>query len=128
MHEASVELDRASSGAGSGDETKHKLSVKERVVDELKWFLLIAFYLWIAFGILCICFYILEETLVGLWHGRVIVESLPPIAQGGAKGIVLGAIALSVQLIPLFALRELNRVVGGRELRALFFTCRSVPA
>lgn len=80
----------------------------------------------VAFGILCIAFYILEEVLVGLWHGKVLAESLPPIAQRGIKGIVLAATTLTVEFIPLFAVRELGRVLGSRQLRTLFFARRSV--
>ena len=80
----------------------------------------------VAFGILCIAFYILEEVLVGLWQGKVVAESLPPIARQGIKGIVLAATTLTVEFIPLFAVRELGRVLGGRQLRTLFFARRSV--
>jgi hypothetical protein len=78
-----------------------------------------------AFGVLCVCFYVAEETLVGLWHGKGFIESLPPIAQNG-EGAVFGTITLSVEFIPLFALQELSRVIGGDQLRALFFKRRNV--
>lgn len=192
MRREPVDINGAARRAEANIQAKHKPSVKEKVVDEIKRFLLIAFYLWIlltlfvlqeriilahenitrdftsfgfaivnalvlgkvvliaedlhfasrlddrplifptlfksaAFGILCMGFYILEETLVGLWHGKILVESLPPIAQRGAKGVILAAITLSVEFIPLFAVRELGRVLGGRELRSLFFKRRSAP-
>ena len=179
------------SRAEAAGEDKHTRSVKERLVEEINKFLVIAIYLWVlltlfvlqerivlsrehlsdltplgfalvnalvlgkvvliaedlrfashlddwpliyptlfksaAFAILCLAFYILEETLLGLWHGKLLVESLPPIARGGAQGVVLAAITLSVEFIPLFGVRELARVLGRRELRALFFRARERP-
>ena len=80
-----------------------------------------------AFGVICILFYILEKMLVGLWRGEALAGSLPPIVQRGAIGVVLAATTLSIQLIPLFAVRELGRAMDCRELRSLFLTRRSGP-
>lgn len=189
MHKVSTEIGGASGSGGAGAGDKH--SLKERVIDEIKKFLLIAGYLWIlltlfvlqekiilarenisqdftpfgfaiinalvlgkvvliaedlhfarrfndrpliyptlykslAFGILCIFFYVLEETLSGMWNGKVVAESFPPIVQQGIEGVLLATVTLSVEFVPLFALRELGRVIGARELRSLFLTRRSV--
>ncbi len=190
MRKGPMEVGRTAHGDGTRADDGRRPSVKERVIDELKRFVLIAIYLWVlltlfalqerivlarenidqqftslgfalinalilakvvliaedvhfaqrvddwpliypalyksvAFGILCICFYVLEEMLVGLWHGKVLVQSLPPIAREGFTGVILAATILSVELIPLFATRELARVIGVRELRRLFFARRS---
>jgi hypothetical protein len=78
-----------------------------------------------AFGILCICFYVLDEMLVGVWHGKVLVPSLP-IAREGFTSVVLAATILSVELIPLFGPRELARVMGARELGRLFSSAEAL--
>jgi hypothetical protein len=74
-----------------------------------------------VFCILLMCFYFTEETLVGIWHGKTIVESFPKIGGGSWKGVLVVASILFVGLIPFFAYRELARVLGKDELYSLMF-------
>jgi hypothetical protein len=53
-----------------------------------------------VFCILLMCFYFTEETLVGIWHGKTIVESFPKIGGGSWKGVLVVASILFVGLIP----------------------------
>jgi hypothetical protein len=74
-----------------------------------------------VFCAILICFYIIEETLVGVWHGKTIAASFPEIGGEGWKGILVVGTILFVVLIPFFAYRELARVIGKDELHSLIF-------
>lgn len=62
--------------------------------------------------------YVLEEVLVGAWHGRSPRAVLPEMA-GGPAGLASFAWVMFVALIPYFAYREIDRATGGATLRAL---------
>lgn len=73
----------------------------------------------IAFTALLMLAYIAEEIVVGLIHGKSAAESFPQIGGGGFIGVLsIGAI-MCVALVPFFAFREIARVVGAAEFRAL---------
>ena len=74
-----------------------------------------------VFCAILICFYIIEETLVGVWHGKTIAASFPEIGGEGWKGVLVVGTILFVVLIPFFAYRELARVLGNDELHSLIF-------
>jgi hypothetical protein len=74
-----------------------------------------------VFCAILMCFHVIEETLVGVWHGKTVAESFPDIGGGGWRGtLVVGSIVFVV-LIPFFAYRELGRVLGKDELYSLIF-------
>jgi hypothetical protein len=69
--------------------------------------------------VLLVVAYIVEEVIVGLFHGKSLAESFPQIAGGGLIGpLTIGAI-LCVALVPFFAFREIARAIGEVEFRAL---------
>ena len=73
----------------------------------------------IAFTTLLMLAYIAEEIAVGVYHGKSVAESVPLIGGGGLIGVLsIGAI-MCVALVPFFAFREIARVVGAAEFRAL---------
>ena len=74
-----------------------------------------------VFCAVLMCFYIIEETLVGVWHGKTIATSIPEIGGEGWKGVLVVGTILFVVLIPFFAYRELARVLGTDELHSLIF-------
>ena len=74
-----------------------------------------------VFCVILMCFDIVEETLVGMWHGKTIAASFPEIGGEGWKGMVVVGAILFVGLIPFFAYRELARVLGKEELHSLIF-------
>ncbi len=74
-----------------------------------------------AFSILFIAFHILEETLTGVLGGKTAAASLPHLGGGTLKGLLCVWAILFVSLIPFFAIREIGRVIGQRELRNLMF-------
>ena len=74
-----------------------------------------------VFCVLLMCFYIIEEMLVGMWHGKTVVKSFPNIGGGGWKGMLVVGSILFVALIPFFSYRELARVFGKDQLHSLIF-------
>ena len=80
-----------------------------------------------VFSAILICFHIIEETLVGMWHGKTITASIPEMGGEGWKGpLVIGSI-LFVALIPFFAYGELARVLGKEQLHSLVFGRGTTP-
>jgi hypothetical protein len=79
-----------------------------------------------AFAIILGCFKVLEETLIGLYHGRSFSESISGIGGGTLNGILVLTVILAVLLIPFFAFNELRAVLGKGRLRKLFFTSRQL--
>ncbi|ACA16047.1 conserved hypothetical protein [Methylobacterium sp. 4-46] len=62
--------------------------------------------------------YVLEELLVGAWHGKPPRAVLPEMA-GGPRGLATFAWVMFVALIPYFTYREIDHATGGAQLRAL---------
>ncbi len=72
-----------------------------------------------VFSIILICFHIVEEMLVGMFHGKTIAQSIPVMGGGGVEGILVMGVIAFVVLIPFFAFREFARLVGEDELKSL---------
>jgi hypothetical protein len=168
-----------------GDTTKPTL--KQRAYHELKEYLLIAFYLWLVFGLFVLykavilnqehvgviahgvalinalvlgkfaliarafhlgeghddapliyptllksalfsivlgCCKILEDALIGYFHGKSFLDAISDIAGGTLWGILTMTLLLFVLLIPFFAFGELSRVLGEGKLAQLFIRPR----
>ena len=73
----------------------------------------------VLFSALLVAAYILEEIIVGLFHGRGVSESLPALGGGGVVGTLGVAAILCIALIPFFAFREIAHLVGEAEFRTL---------
>lgn len=78
----------------------------------------------VAFAIILGCFKVLEETLIGLYHGHSFEESIAGIGGGTLNGILCMIAILAVLLIPFFGFTEMRRVLGEGKLESLFFTSR----
>ena len=74
-----------------------------------------------VFCVLLMGFYVVEEVLVGIWHGKTASESYPDIGGGTWSGMGVVTLILFVALIPFFSYRELARVVGREKLHTLVF-------
>jgi hypothetical protein len=72
-------------------------------------------------AVVLIGFHILENMLKGWWHDRTLLESISGIGGGGIKGVVFLGFMMFVVLIPFFAFRELDRLLGSAVLRTLLF-------
>ncbi len=64
---------------------------------------------------------LVEETVIGVWHGKAVAEAIPTLGDGTLQSILMIAIILFVALIPFFAFIELERVIGPEELHTLLF-------
>ena len=73
------------------------------------------------FAVILICFNIVEDILVGLFHGKTLAESLPEVAGGGLEGQLIVGVMVFVVLIPFFAFAELRRAIGQDAFDDLVF-------
>jgi hypothetical protein len=80
----------------------------------------------VLFSAVLILAYVLEEVLVGAWHGKTTAEVLPEVG-GGPRGLASFGWIMFVALIPYFTYREIGRVLGETALRALLLTRRPAP-
>jgi hypothetical protein len=76
------------------------------------------------FTVVLMAFHIIESVAVGLWHGEAIANSLPPFLGWNPKGILAVSVMCYVLLLPFFGFREIARVIGRGELRALLLEPR----
>ena len=70
-------------------------------------------------------FYLLEEILLGMWHGKTFSDSIPAVGGGTLGGILSIGIIMFVVLMPFFALKEIGRDIGEDKLYELFFVRRT---
>jgi hypothetical protein len=73
----------------------------------------------IAFSVLLMVAYIVEEIAVGWFRGKTMSESFPEIGGGGVVGVLTTAAIMCVALVPFFSFREIARVIGEAEFRAM---------
>ena len=78
-----------------------------------------------AFPIVLIAFYILEEIVVGMLHGKAFAASIPALGGGSLEGIIVVGMIMFVALMPFFALREIARDLGDDKLYEQFFLRRA---
>jgi hypothetical protein len=77
-----------------------------------------------AFLALLIVLTVIEETVIGVIHGRTILDSVAGIAGGTFHQMVATSVILLLILIPYFAFRSLADVIGDRTLVRLYFERR----
>jgi hypothetical protein len=78
----------------------------------------------LAFGVVLSCFKIVEETAVGMFHGKAFQESISAIGGGSWEAILSVTVLISVMLIPFFGFTELRRVFGEDRVVGAFFRPR----
>jgi len=78
----------------------------------------------VAFAVLLMAAYVLEEIALGLFHGETAAESFPQFGGGGLVAMVCVTALMTVALVPFFAFREIARVVGETEFRTLMLGAR----
>jgi hypothetical protein len=78
----------------------------------------------IAFTVLLFIAYVVEEVLVGLFHGKGLAGSVPAIGGGTIGGWFAVALIMCIALVPFFAFREMTRAIGRPQFYALCFTGR----
>jgi hypothetical protein len=77
-----------------------------------------------VFTILLVCFKIVEETAMGILHGKSFHDSAVLVAGASWKEELILASLFFVTLIPFFGFTELRRVFGGDRLVGAFFRSR----
>ena len=73
----------------------------------------------ISFSALLMVSYVVEEIVVGLFHGKSVAESFPQVGGGGLVGVLTVGAILCIALVPFFAFREIARVIGENIFRSL---------
>ena len=79
-----------------------------------------------VFTVLLISFHIIESVVVGAWRGDTIRNSIPPMLGWNPKGLLAVGVMCFVLLLPFFGFREIARVMGRKEMRALLFDRRDL--
>ncbi len=74
-----------------------------------------------VFAVILICFHIIEDSIIGIFHGKTISQSISEIGGGKLQGIFIIGIIMFVVLMPFFAFRELDRAIGPEQLHSLLF-------
>jgi hypothetical protein len=81
-----------------------------------------------AFLVLLVVLTIIEEAVVGLFHGRPITASLGALFGARLQETLAGYLIMLLVLIPFFAFRVLSEALGEGRLERMFFVERqSVP-
>lgn len=80
------------------------------------------------FTVVLICFHIVESVVVGVLHGNTIANSIPPMFGWNPKGLLAVGVMCFILLLPFFAFREITRVIGLRQMRALLFGPRDTDS
>ena len=78
----------------------------------------------VAFLILLIVLNVIEEAVIGVIHGRTILDSIGDIAGGTWDQIIATSVIILLILIPYFAFRALGDVIGEKTLVQLYFAPR----
>jgi hypothetical protein len=68
-----------------------------------------------------------EEVLIGLIHGRTLVDSLAHVAGSTPLLIAANCLLMLLILVPYFAFQNLSEVLGDRTLVRLFLVDRRTP-
>ena len=73
------------------------------------------------FTVILACFKILEETAVGIYHGKSFQQSISDLGGGTLNAILILTLLLFAMLIPFVGYGELQRVLGEGKLAQIFF-------
>jgi hypothetical protein len=76
------------------------------------------------FGLLVLAFHILEEIIKQLVHGEDVAGTFREIRL---DDLLVRTIIIICTFVPMFAFRELRRVMGQERFRALFFRSAEAP-
>ena len=74
-----------------------------------------------AFLVLLVILTIIEEVVVGLFHGQSITASLRDLVGRRLEETLAGYLIMLIVLVPYFAFRVLGEVLGEGRLTRMFF-------
>jgi hypothetical protein len=86
--------------------------------------IVVALYRAVVFCIWVGAFSLLEDTVRSLFHGQGLLGGLETIADRGWHEVLAGCVVAFVAFVPFFAFKEMGRLLGEEEFRALFWTRR----
>jgi hypothetical protein len=79
----------------------------------------------LLFGVTLICFHIIEDVGIGMWHGKTISDGISEIGANKLGRMVSVGIISTVALVPFFILSDISRVIGEDKVWSLFFRRRN---
>jgi len=91
---------------------------------ETKPLFLSAAYKAFLFSLLVFAFHIVEEVIKRLWHGETFATASHRIR---INELLARTLVIFCTFLPLFAFRELRRVLGEDKFRSLFFRTEATP-
>ena len=103
----------------------HALWVGDRYSE--RRFVYIIAYKSVLFLVMLLVLSVIEETVVGIIHGRAIDASLAEVAGATLLQILASCLIMLLVLVPYLTFRELNEVLGEGRLRQLLFEKRAGP-
>jgi hypothetical protein len=74
-----------------------------------------------VFAVILFCFHAIEETIVGMLHGKTLSHSILDIGGGTVHGMLLVGVIMFVVLVPFITFIELERAIGAKEMSDLLF-------
>jgi len=78
-------------------------------------------YKTVLFSLLVAVFTVVEHAIKGLWTGEGLAAGVMTFLDKGFHELLAGSLVIFVALLPFFAIRELERVIGTDKTRSLFF-------
>lgn len=73
-----------------------------------------------AFAGFFVVFHVIEDAVIGLFHGKSFAESFADDATK-LQAAMIAAVIFAIALIPFFAFREIVRAAGPERMRTLLF-------
>ena len=78
-----------------------------------------------VFAVIVIAFHVIEETLIGMWHGKTVAEAIPTLGDGSLQALLMLSIITFVALIPFFGFLEIQQALGAEQLRSILLRRRT---
>jgi hypothetical protein len=82
----------------------------------------------LMFMLLLLVLSVIEEVVVGYFHGRTIAESLSTFLGGSSLQIFAASVIVLLILVPYFAYGELVKALGEDRVREILLARRAGPA
>ena len=76
-------------------------------------------------AVLLLLFDVVEAVIVGMLHGKTLIQSIPQMGGGGLEGKLIVGTIMFFFGIPFFAFTETRQVMGKDEMRSLMLAKRS---
>ena len=79
----------------------------------------------VLFSVWVLVFEVIEHTIVGIVHGKGLAGGLDEMISKGWDEVLAWCLIMFVAFIPLFAYKEIGRVLGMDKMRGLLFRKRA---